>query len=87
MRKIEKITVKNFWPRRSDAKGFSIKDLSSRYLEKFSSLSSHKIANELLEDRNLLFENEESKHIEMTHISIKREHWANRDFSEYKDAA
>ena len=87
MRIERKFIVKNFWPRRSDAKGFSIKNLSNKYLEKFSSVSSKKNANKLLEERNLIFENEDSKHIDMPHISIKREHWANRDFSEYRDAA
>ena len=50
-------------------------------------ISSKKIENQLLEERNLIFEDEDSKHTDMPNISIKREHWANRDFSEYKDAA
>ena len=30
---------------------------------------------------------EDSDNIDISHLSIKRVHWANRDFSEYKEAA
>jgi len=65
--------VKNFWPHRSKAEGFSIQNLARKYRLKISSVSSNQISNKFLEDRNV--------------ISIKRIHWANRDFSEYKEAA
>ena len=32
--------MKNFWPRRSDAKGFSIENLARKYREKISGVSS-----------------------------------------------
>ena len=37
--------------------------------------------------KNLKSIKEDSKNLRLSHISIKRIHWANRDFSEYKEAA
>ena len=80
--------MKIFWPRRSDAKGFSIENLARKYREKISNVSSDKIANQFLDDRNLKSKDEDnSKTIPIFDVSIKRGHWANRDFSEYRDAA
>ena len=81
--------MKNFWPHRSKAKGFSIQNLARKYCLKIpsSSLSSNEISNQILDDRNLITMQEEGKKISITNLSTKRTHWANRDFSEYKEAA
>ena len=79
--------MKNFWPHRSNAKGFSIKNLAREYRSKISIVSSNKISKELLDDKNLISMNEEDKRISIVDLSKKRIHWANRDFSEYKKAA
>ncbi|MBW3049768.1 hypothetical protein DNJ72_06365 [Prochlorococcus marinus XMU1403] len=81
--------MKNFWPHRSDAKGFSIKNLADRYRLKISnpSVSSNEVSNQCLDNRNLLSMKEGDKKISIANLSIKRIHWANRDFSEYKNAA
>ncbi len=79
--------MKNFWPHRSKAEGFSIQNLASRYRLKISSTSSNVIPNELLDDENLISMKEEDENISTTNLAIKKIHWANRDFSEYKEAA
>jgi len=81
--------VKNFWPHRSKAKGFSIQNLARNYRLKISNsrASSNEISDQLLVDKNLTSIKEEGKKISVTNLSIKRIHWANRDFSEYKEAA
>ena len=81
--------MKNFWPHRSKAKGFSIQNLARNYRLKIanSSFSSNEISDQLLDDTNLKSVKEEGKNISIANLSIKRIHWANRDFSEYKEAA
>ena len=81
--------MKNFWPHRSKAKGFSIQNLARNYRLKLSNsrLSSNEISDQLLDDTNLISMKEEGKKISITNLSIKKIHWANRDFSEYKEAA
>ena len=79
--------MKIFWPHRSDAKGFSIKNLVHKNNEKISSVSSNKNSNQLLDDKNLMSIKKDSKNLRLAHISIKRIHWANRDFSEYRETA
>ena len=79
--------MKNFWPHRSKAEGFSIQNLARKYRLKISSVSSNQIPNKLLDDRNVMPMKEEIKKISTVNLSIKRIHWANRDFSEYKEAA
>ena len=78
--------MKNFWPHRSKAEGFSVQNLARKYRLKISSVSSQ-ISNKLVDDRNVISMKEESKKISTVNLSIKRIHWANRDFSEYKEAA
>ena len=79
--------MKNFWPHRSRAKGFSIKNLACKYRLKIANVSSNEVSNQLLDDKNLISMEEEGKSISITNLSIKRSHWANRDFSEYREAA
>ena len=81
--------MKNFWPHRSKAKGFSIQNLARNYRLKISKdrVSSNEISEQLVDDTNLISIQKESKKISIANLSIKRMHWANRDFSEYKQAA
>tara|TARA_Y100001968_G_scaffold298093_1_gene307727 strand:- start:353 stop:592 length:240 start_codon:yes stop_codon:yes gene_type:complete len=79
--------VKNFWPNRSKAKGFSIQNLAHEYRAKISSVSFNKNLNKFQDDKNLISMKEEVNMISNNNLSIKTMHWANRDFSEYKKAA
>ena len=81
--------MKNFWPHRSRAKGFSIQNLARKYRLKISSssVSSNEVSNQFLDNSNLVSMKEEDKKISIANLSIKKIHWANRDFSEYKKAA
>jgi len=79
--------VKNFWPHRSKAKGFSIEKLSRKYREKISSVSSNESSNQFLVNRNLRSINEYSNQMDIYDKSKRRGHWANRDFSEYRESA
>ena len=79
--------MKIFWPHRSKAKGFASQNLACKYTEKISSVSSNEISNQLLDDRSLKSTNKDSKNKALYNLSIKKTHWANRDFSEYREAA
>ena len=79
--------MKIFWPYRSKVKGFPIENLASKYREKFASCTSNEVSNKFLDDRNLNSRNSDDKHIETSLLTAKRGHWANRDFSEYREAA
>ena len=50
-------------------------------------MSSDEIPDQLVDDTNLISMKEESEKSKFADLSIKRIHWANRDFSEYKEAA
>ncbi len=50
-------------------------------------MSSSKISNQFLNDRNLKSIEDESNQKVIEQLSIKRGHWANRDFSEYRQVA
>ena len=79
--------VKIFWPNRSKAKGFSIENIASNYPERISNLSSNKISNQLLANRSLKSRITDSNQIYSSNLSSKRGHWANRDFSEYREVS
>ena len=81
--------MKNFWPHRPKAKGFSIQNLARNYRLKISnsSVSLNEISDQPLDDATLISMKEEGKRSSIAHLSIERIHWANRDFSEYKEAA
>ena len=79
--------MKSFWPYRSKAKGFSIEKPADKYVERSSSFASPKIANQLSRDRNLEPTKKDIDYIAISHLAVKRGHWANRDFSEYREAA
>ena len=76
--------MKNFWPHRSDPKGFSIQNFACKYRSKISSVTSNENLNQLIDDKNSISMEENGKRILNTNLSIKKEHWANRDFSEYR---
>ena len=81
--------MKNFWPHRSKVEGFSIQNLARNYRLKISnsSVSLNEISDQPLDDATFISMKEEGKEISIANLSIKRIHWANRDFSEYKEAA
>tara|TARA_Y100001968_G_scaffold81156_1_gene72297 strand:+ start:1832 stop:2071 length:240 start_codon:yes stop_codon:yes gene_type:complete len=79
--------LKNFWPHRSRARGFAISNNDLQYRDKISKMSSSKISNQFLNDRNLKSIEDESNQKVIEQLSIKRGHWANRDFSEYRQVA
>ena len=81
--------MKNFWPHRSRAKGFSIQNLARKYGLKTSnsSVSLNEPPNQLIDETNLISMKEEGEKNSIANLSIKKIHWANRDFSEYKKAA
>ncbi len=79
--------MKNFWPHRSQARGFAISNIDLQYRDKISKLSSSKISNQFLNDRNLESIEDESNQKMIEQLSIKKGHWANRDFSEYRKVA
>ena len=81
--------MKNFWPHRARAKGFSIQNLARKYRLKISSssVSLNEPSNQLIDESNLISMKEEGEKTSIANLSIKKIHWANRDFSEYKKAA
>ncbi len=81
--------MKNFWPQGSKAEGFLIQNLARKYRLKISSSSeySDESSNQIIDDRNLKLSEEKGKRALIANLSVKSIHWANRDFSEYKEAA
>ena len=79
--------MKIFWPSRSAVKGFSIENLAGRYREKISKISSHENSSHLSNDMNLKPLKDNFKRNANSKLSLKKGHWANRDFSEYRDVA
>ena len=78
--------MKVFWPRQSIAKGFAIQNVASKYTENISSDSSNENPKKL-DHRVLKSKNKDIINITLSDSSIKKVHWANRDFSEYREAA
>ena len=79
--------MKNFWPHRSKVKGFSIQNLAFKYNEKISNLATNKISDQFSAETNLKSIIQDSNKINTSNLSFKRGHWANRDFSEYREVA
>ena len=69
--------------------GFSIQNLARKYRLKISSPRdySNEDSNQIVDDRNLISLKEKGEKVLIDNLSFKRIHWANRDFSEYKEAA
>tara|TARA_Y100001968_G_scaffold11775_1_gene9832 strand:- start:110 stop:355 length:246 start_codon:yes stop_codon:yes gene_type:complete len=81
------LILKIFWPKRSDAKGFSTQSIASKSREKISGLYSDRNSNNSRDDRDFKSIKENKKFIAISPLPIKKTHWANRDFSEYKNVA
>ena len=79
--------MKIFWPHRSNANGFSIQKLARDYRLKISSESADEVSNQNLENNKSKIIPNNVNNISVVNLSLKRIHWANRDFSEYKKAA
>ena len=79
--------MKIFWPHRSNAKGFSIQNLAFKYNQKISNISTNKISDQFSAETNLKSIIQDSNKINTSNLSFKRGHWANRDFSEYREVA
>ena len=79
--------MKIFWPHRSNANGFSIQKLARNYHLKISSESADEVSNQNLENNKSKIIPNNANNISVVNLSLKRIHWANRDFSEYKKAA
>ena len=81
--------MKNFWPQRSKAEGFLIQNLARKYRSKISRSSeySNESVNQIINNINLKFREEEGEKALIANLSTKSIHWANRDFSEYKEVA
>ena len=79
--------MKNFWPHRPLAKGFSIESLARKYREKISTTSFNTSSDRNNNDLGANFRKESEKEVFKTYFAINKRHWANRDFSEYIDAA
>ena len=82
-----------YWPKRNDAEGFSIEKLAKRYRSKLNDVSfANKTAfpskesktEELLSNKDGFSEEDPCV---TNRQKIKTMHWANRDFSEYFNAA
>ena len=78
--------MKKFWPHRSESKGFTVKNLVRKYRLKSSKVNvpNNEITEKTLKDNNKRYFNVECKDNSVSNLSIKRIHWANKDFSEYK---
>ncbi len=79
--------MKNFWPYRSEAKGFSIEKLAHKYRERISSFASDGIPHKYEMDKNFKKSAQDDKEINRSFLLVQKGHWANRDFSEYRNAA
>ena len=79
--------MKNFWPQRSEANGFSIQNLAREYRLKISTSPSNEVSNKRLVNKNSKSIKKITNNISIVYQSVKTTHWANRDFSEYKKAA
>ena len=81
--------MNKFWPRRATPKGFSIEKLAKGYREKIS-LQSYE-ENESTFEEEVSIERQTPTLAEETGLAnsplIDLNHWANRDFREYKNVA
>ena len=78
--------MKKFWPHRSESKGFTVKNLVRKYRLKSSKVNvpNKEITEQTLKYNNKIYFNVECENNYVSNLSIKRIHWANKDFSEYK---
>ena len=81
--------MKKFWPHRSKSKGFIVEHLVRKYRLKVSNVnvSNNEITEQTLKKDNNKVYNFQGENSSDSSLSIERIHWANRDFSEYKQVA
>ena len=79
--------MRNFWPQRPSAKGFSIEHLALKYRERLSKASSNASEKGLKNEIKPNVIKVEKREILNSQLYASSIHWANRDFSEYRDAA
>ena len=81
--------MKKFWPHRSESKGFNVRNLVRKYRLKSSKVNvpNNEITEQTLKDNNKGYFNVECENNSVSNLSIKRIHWANRDFSEYMNVS
>ena len=80
--------MRNFWPPRPSANGFSIESLARKYRERLAKVSSSNFSKkELPKDITSNMLKIEEKEFLKYQVYANSIHWANRDFSEYRDAA
>ena len=79
--------MKNFWPNRSRAKGFSAEKFVRKKGDKIHKASICESSKQLLDEGNLMSIESDRKKKIMQKSYTKNGHWANRDFSEYRDVA
>ncbi len=80
--------MKNFWPQRSNPKGFSIESLARKYRQKIVSVSSEIGSKEFVNNKKVNLDCKNNREdLLLSQIRSKKDHWANRDFSEYIDVA
>ena len=89
MKKDIRFFVKKFWPYHSKPNGFSIKNIALKYRLKIPSLSANEITKKPLDNNNLILMKKDTNtnNDDLVNLTIKRTHWANRDFCEYKRAS
>ena len=87
LKKDNKFILKNFWPHRSRAKGFSIRNLAREYRLKISSSYPSEDLNQLSDNKTKKSIKNHTNNISSVNLSFQRKHWANRNFSEYEEAA
>ena len=78
--------MKNFWPKRSSPKGFSIERIASNYRNRLKANIQGYDANR---DVISFGQHKDSSSLNGSHKTrdIAKFHWANRDFHEYLDIA
>ena len=79
--------MKKFWPHRSESKGFTVKNFVRNCRLNISNLPNNEITEKSLKDSNKVSVDVEVGNFSVSKLSIRKIHWANRDFSEYKNAA
>ena len=77
--------MKFFWPNRERARGFSNEIISLKYREKTANFASIETQSQCKIDNNLRSKNKVINNVESYMKSRKKNHWANRDFSEYEE--
>ena len=82
----------DYWPKRSAPRGFSIENLAKKYRDKLNGISIDRTKTnsrtELINNSGALDleDNIDSTLAEISNLD-KNVHWANRNFSEYSNAA